>query len=145
MDANIMLTCIIVLLLISVGLNIFNTYKLEKERDNNPFDSSKLSSNSFSTTPFYRNTPNYQGQMMGMEETPDMDIGPTNGMRRIMQTNMNGLQGTLPDMAANLGGPRNMGPRNMGPRDMGPRDMGPPGVEPFTQSPVEMYRRFNNR
>ena len=136
MDANIMLTCIIVLLLISVGLNIFNTYKLEKERDNNPFDSSKLSSNSFSNTPFYRNTPNYQGQMMGMEETPDMDIGPTNGMRRTMQTNMNNLQGTLPDMAANLGGPRGMGP---------PPGMGPSGVEPFTQSPVEMYRRFNNR
>ena len=166
-----MLTCIIVLLLISVGLNIFNTYKLEKISKDDPFHYSSSGLSSPPNNYFYKNTPNYQDSMMGMEEIQDMDTGPTNGMRRTMQSNMNGLQGALPDMAANLGGsrgmdlrdrkphpgmgppgmgPPGMGPPGMGPPGMGPPGMGPPGIEssgiePFAQSPAEMYRRFNSR
>ena len=156
MDTNIMLTCIIVLLLLAVGLNIFNTYKLEKISKDDPFHYSNSGLSSSPNNYFYKNTPNYQDSMMGMEEMQNMDTGPTNGMRRTIQSNMNGLQGALPDMDVNLGGSRvmdlrnrkpqsKMGPPAMGPPAMGPPAMGPPGVEPFVQSPAEMYRRFHSR
>lgn len=122
MDTNIMLTCIIVLLLISVGLNIFNTYKLEKLNDN-PFKPSGLRSNSLPSTPFYKNTQTYHpDNMMGMEELSFMDISsPVNGMIRPHQTNRNQLSETQTDMGHS-------------------RD-----VQPFRQDPSEMYRRFNSR
>ena len=166
MDTNIMLTCIIVLLLISVGLSIFNTYKIEQISNDNPFHTSNSGLSPSPNNYVYKNIPNYQDSMMGMEEIQDMDTGPTNGMRRTMQSNMNGLQGALPDMAVNLGGTRGMdlrdkkrdpgmglpgmGPPGMGHPGMGPPGMGPPiiessSIETFAQSPAEMYRRFNSR
>jgi hypothetical protein len=149
MDTNIMLTCIIVLLLISVGLNIFNTYKLEKLNDN-PLKPSGLRSNSLQPTPFYKNTQTYHpDNMMGMEELSFMDISsPVNGMIRPHQTNRNQLQGSIPDM--DISSPVNdmIRPHQTNRNQLSETqtDMDHSrDVQPFRQDPSEMYRRFNSR
>lgn len=140
-----MLTCIIVLLLISVGLNIFNTYKLEKLNDD-PFNPSGLRSNSLSPTPFYKNTPTYHpNNMMGMEELSIMDMSQPTGTLRPPQTIGNQLQGFLPDMSEPTGMLRPPQTTDNQLQGVLPDMVTSRGLQPFKQSPTEMYRRFNSR